>query len=381
MFLIAAALAYNAAMAPLTPASLKATVEKLAGWHTRNTSTPELSEAADWLADQYRAIPGAQVEIFRYRIHPGPRVPVEKEVVEVLTRFAPNLPEQPGIIAMGAHLDTINMKADPMTGRAPGANDDGSGIAATLDVARDLSQKPHSHPLLFIAFSGEEQGLFGSEALAAHAAEESWNLEAVLSNDMIGNGANLLGQEDRHHVRVFSEESPAHHSRELARWIEWLQRTEGQKGFEVKLVFRADRFGRGGDHSSFNRHGFTAVRLVDVHEEYSRQHTEADLPEGMDFDYLSRNAHLNDLVIRNLANSGPAPTDVKVDRRQSHDSHLTWKVSPDVKYIVYWRETTEPGWTHWKEVGSAGEASFPMVSKDDSIFAVGAVGGIPVPAS
>jgi Zn-dependent M28 family amino/carboxypeptidase len=272
------------------------------------------------------------------------------------------------------------MQADPMTGRAPGANDDGSGVAATLDTARELASLPRSHPTMFVAFSGEEQGLLGSEALAMHAAEEHWDIDAVLSNDMIGNSRDLLGRSDPHHVRLFSEESPRHQSRELARWIEWLDRTEGARRFGVKLVFRADRFGRGGDHSSFNRHGFTAVRFVDVYEEYTRQHTEKDLPEAMDFDYLSEVARLNALAMRHLANAAPQPTAVKVDRHQSHDTRLTWKGLPGERYIVYWRETTEPTWTHWKEVGAVESAEFPKVSKDDNIFAVGAAGGIPVPA-
>jgi len=368
---------------PFAPDSLRATIEKLSSWNTRNTSTPELGQAADWVADQFRAIPAAQVEIIPYQVIKGPRVPIDRQIVEVIARFpATTAAPEPGTIVMGGHLDSINMTpgADVFTARAPGANDDGSGVAATLATARWMATQSHSHPLMFVAFSGEEQGLLGSEALAERAAKEGWNLDALLSNDMIGNSQNLAGQKDSKHVRLFSEEGTTTQSRELARFIEWLARTSGPKGHGVKLVFRSDRFGRGGDHSSFNKNGFTAVRFVDVNEEYSRQHTPNDLPEFVDYDYLSKNARLNATVVDSLANAAPQPTRVRQDRRQNHDSTLTWVATPGVKYVVYWRATTSPTWEHFKAVGEVNTSAFKLVSKDDNVFAVGAEGGIPVEA-
>jgi Zn-dependent M28 family amino/carboxypeptidase len=231
---------------------------------------------------------------------------------------------------------------------------------------------------MFVAFSGEEQGLLGSAALADRAASEGWKIDALLSNDMIGNSENLSGRKDSTQIRIFSEDSLDHQSRELARYIEWLQRTEGVEGFRVKLVLRADRFGRGGDHTPFNRRGFTAVRLVEMHEEYSRQHTVQDQPDFVDFEYLSQVALLDALVLKNLANAAPAPTEVRVDRRQSHEASLTWRSAPGVSYTVYWRDTACPTWTHSVQVGETGEAQFPLTSKDDNFFAVGVHGGIPV---
>jgi hypothetical protein len=206
-------------------------------------------------------------------------------------------------------------------------------------------------------------------------------LEAVLSNDMIGNSADLSGQSDAHHVRIFSEESPRHQGRELARWIEWLQRTSGTKDLRVKLVFRPDRFGRGGDHTPFNKQDYTAIRVVDMFEEYSRQHTEKDLPEGMDFDYLARNARLNLLAMTRLGNAGPPPTRVREDRRQNHDSLITWQATPGVRYRVYWRDPTDPTWTHSKLIGTVDHIEFKLLSKDENVFAIGAEGGIPVIAN
>jgi hypothetical protein len=272
----------------------------------------------------------------------------------------------------------LNMSQDPLKGRAPGANDDGSGIAATLAVARVLASRKHSRPYMFVAFSGEEQGLVGSAALAKKLSGNNVPLEAVLNNDMIGNTDNLSDQSDAHRVRVFSEENENHRSRELARWMEWLQRTAGDEDLSIKLVFRPDRFGRGGDHTPFNRNGYTAVRLVEMHEEYSRQHTELDLPEAMNFDYLARVARLNLLAMKTLGVAGPSPTDVRVDRRQSHDAAITWTAHLGTSYRVFWRDTTDPCWTNSQTVGETNHIEFKRLSKDENVFGVAAENGFPV---
>ena len=370
-------------LAPLPkidPAALRATVEKLASWQNRHTASKGLEEAAEWIAGEYRKIPGAKVEIMRYPIVKGPRVPEDKETVEVLCRLEPTADPLPGLVIMGGHMDSINMlgPAD-VTLRAPGANDDGSGAAATLEVARAMASRPRRHPMLFVAFSGEEQGLLGSGALAARAKKESWPVDAVLSNDMIGNSRNGTGRHDDKHLRVFSEAVETHQGRELARFIEWLQRTEGQKGHSVKLVFRRDRFGRGGDHTPFNNAGFTAVRLTEMVEDYTHQHTPNDLPEHMDFPYLARNAMVNLLTVDRLANAGVAPTRVRIDRKQSHDTTLTWTATPGTSYVVYWRDTASGTWEHAQKVGAVATIRLD-VDKDNTEFAVGAEGGIPVPA-
>jgi hypothetical protein len=281
---------------------------------------------------------------------------------------------------MGAHLDTINVRglAD-VTLRAPGANDDASGIAAMLEVARIVATRPRRHPLLFAAFGGEEQGLVGSTVLAARARAERWTIEVLLSNDMIGNTRNAIGVHDDARVRIFSESSAAHQSRELARWMEWLQRTHGEPGHALKLVFRNDRFARGGDHTPFNNAGFTAVRMTEMIEDYAHQHTPDDLPEHIDYTYLARNVRINLLAIDHLANAGPPPTDVRVDRKQSHDATLTWTATPGVSYTTYWRDTASGRWESATPVGDVARATVD-VDKDNTEFAVGTDGGIPVPA-
>lgn len=370
-------------LAPLPkidPAALRATVEKLSSWTNRHTASDRLTEAAAWLAEEFGKIPGAQVETMRYPIRKGPRVPEDREVVQVLCRLEPTVDALPGLILMGGHFDTINMSGPAdLSLRSPGANDDGSGTAATLEVARAMGHRVRRHPLLFVAFSGEEQGLNGSTALAARAKAEGWAVDAVLNNDMIGNSRNGTGAHDDKRLRVFSEAVETHQGRELARWMEWLQRTEGQKGHSVKLVFRRDRFGRGGDHTPFNNAGFTAVRLTEMVEDYTHQHTPDDLPEHMDFPYLARNAAVNLLAIDRLANAGPPPTRVRVDRKQSHDTTLTWVATPGVSYVVYSRDTASGTWERALSVGPVATVKL-KADKDNTEFAVGAEGGIPVPA-
>lgn len=361
---------------------MQATIEKLASWHDRNTSNQTLFEAADWIKGEFEKIPGLKVELFKYQIHKGQRIPADKEVVEVVATLPGKTDRR---VIVGGHFDSINMQTpDMVSGRAPGANDDGSGVALTLELARILSQRQWNQTLMFVAFSGEEQGLLGSKALAQLAKAENWKIDAVQSNDMVGSSSNLEGEHDDSVIRVFSEDLDTHQSRECARFIELIARQAGikagRKPFGVKLVFRKDRFGRGGDHSSFNDQGFTAVRFVEPHEEYKHQHTPDDLPQFEDWKYLANVARVNLASMATLASADEQPTAVRIDRRQGYDTRVHWTGKSGVNYVVYWRETTSPVWQGWREVGAVAEATIQKVSKDDYVFAVGAAGGIPVEA-
>ncbi|HMS54957.1 MAG TPA: M28 family metallopeptidase [Fimbriimonadaceae bacterium] len=363
---------------------LRATVEKLASFHTRNTLSPTLNDAAKWLASEFEKIPGVKVELMTYTLPKSRRVPEDKQVVQVVATLPGKTDRR---ILMGGHLDSLNLEVDAATGRAPGANDDASGVAASLECARLMATKQWNHTLVFVGFTGEEQGLHGSQALAKRAKAEGWKLEAILNNDTVGSSSNKSGQKDEKHIRVFSEEylpnSAAtiqrHNSRELARYIEFVVRQQ-TKDFNVKLVLRRDRFGRGGDHTPFVEEGFDAVRFIEVHEEYTRQHTPDDLTEHMDWNYLANATKTNLRVLSALASAGDAPTDVRVRMDQSHDTTLTWKGTPGTKYVVYWRDT---GSTTWNTAIPAGEVETFLVkgvNKDDHFFAVGAENGVPVAA-
>ena len=352
-------------------ARMRATVERLAAFPTRNTLSPGLTEAAEWVAAEFRRIPGVEVELMKYTLPKGRRVPEDKEVVQVVAVLPGRTSRR---ILVGGHLDSLNLEVEPVTGRAPGANDDASGVALTLEMARVLATKKWDNTFVFVAFSGEEQGLNGSRALATRAKTEGWALDAVLNNDTVGSSKNKAGQEDRERVRVFSEEydptppsetRPAHNSRELARFIEFNVRGKVKaptgKPFGVKLVFRRDRFGRGGDHTPFVEAGFDGVRFIEVHEEYTRQHSPDDLPEFMDWEYLAAVARTNLVSMVALGNAAPAPTDVTVVRDQSHHTTIRWKPAPGAQSVVYWRETTSPVWQGWVSVG---EESRLRLSRD-----------------
>ncbi|MCW5947791.1 MAG: M20/M25/M40 family metallo-hydrolase [Fimbriimonadales bacterium] len=358
------------------PVRLRATVEKLASFHTRNTLSPTLTEAAEWLAEEYRKIPGIQVELMRYTIPAGRRVPEAKEVVQVVAKLPG---ESDRIVLVGGHLDSLNLQVDAETGRAPGANDDASGTALALELARVMAGRKWQQTLMFVGFTGEEQGLHGARALAKRAKSEGWKIDAVLNNDTVGSSENKAGQKDDRRVRVFSDESESHNSRELARLIEYLVRTN-MKDFEIRLVFRRDRFGRGGDHTPFNEEGFDAVRFIEVHEEYSRQHTHEDLPEYMDWSYLANVTKANLVAMYSLGLAGEPPTNVRIDMRQGHDTTITWQGKEGQSWVVYWRETTSPVWQGAFVVESATRFTLQQINKDDHVFAVGALGGIPVNA-
>lgn len=371
----------QAMMSQVSFERLRSTVEKLANFHTRNTNHPILFSAAEWLMGEFQKIPNIEVELMRYTIPQGRRVPQEKEVVQVVARLKG---ESDRIVLVGAHMDSLNLRDTGMEARAPGANDDASGCALVLELARILSSKRWKNTLMFVCFSGEEQGLLGARALATKAKTEGWQIIAMLNNDTVGSSTNLQGQSDPLHVRLFSDEGENHDSRELARFIEFITRNQvpisqdGKTFFNVKPVFRRDRIGRGGDHTPFAEQGFSAVRFVEVAEEYSRQHTAEDLPQYLDYDYLANVTRINLIAISNLANAGPAPKNVEFDKRQGYDTILRWESQPGAEYIVYWRETTSPVWQWSKEVGAVNTYILQKVSKDDHIFAVGAKGGIPV---
>ena len=356
--------------------SLRQTLTHLSTYPTRNTNTPELEKAAEWIASEFKKIPGLRVELMRYDVKKGRRVVADKSVVQVVA----TLPgESDKKVIVGGHLDTINLTGDPLTAIAPGINDDGSGVALTLECARILSQKRWRNTLVFVAFSGEEQGLFGSGALAERAQKESWKIEAMLNNDTVGASQGPGKLKDKKRVRLYSEESTDHNSRELARFIEW--ETRGKvKGFSPWLVFRKDRFQRGGDHAPFNIKGFNAVRFVEAIEYLTHQHTDKDTLEGIDFDYLANVVRLNLISLSSFASAADAPTNVRYDAKQAHDTIVRWNSQPGVSYRVYWRESSSSVWQGMVEAGEKNEVIIKGKNKDDHVFAVGAVGGVPISA-
>ncbi len=345
-------------------------IKHLSSMHTRNSLTKGIWDASEWCAEQLKKLNSVEVELMKYVLPASRRVPKDTECVQVV---ATKKGKSDRTLVIGAHLDSLNLSDNP-TGKAPGANDDASGCAAVLNAAQFFQSKSTECAIKFVLFSGEEQGLLGSKALAARAKAENWKIEAVLSNDTVGSSENLLGQKDKKQIRIFSEEKETHKSRELARLIEYKCKHLPVK---PKLVLRADRFGRGGDHTPFADAGFNAIRLVEVFEEYTRQHTTDDVEKHIDYNYLDGVCQLNNTALEFLANSQIAPTNVTTTRDNGHHTLVRWAGNPEGFYTVYWRETDSTTWQNHQDVHGL-ETILMKISIDDHYFAVGTNGGVPV---
>lgn len=307
------------------------------------------------------------------------------------------------VYVVSGHLDSRVTDVMNRTSDAPGANDDGSGVAGVIEAARIMSKYKFAATIIFVAVSGEEQSLLGSGFMAAKAKKEGWNIDAMLNNDMIGsNNSSETQIIDNTRLRVFSEGLPSYEldknaksirqfglendgkSRQLARYVKEIgERYVDQ--LEVKLIYRNDRFLRGGDHTPFVENGFPAVRITEMNENFEHQHQDlrtengvryGDLQEFMDFEYLRKNTAVNIAVLANLATAPSTPTDVKIDvKNLSNSSYLYWKAPANgtVKgYYVLMRETSSAVWEK-KFFTTATELRIPY-SKDNYLFAVQSIG-------
>jgi Zn-dependent M28 family amino/carboxypeptidase len=306
------------------------------------------------------------------------------------------------IFIISGHLDTRRTNVMDITGDAPGADDDGSGTSAVMECARIMSKHSFPATIIFVAVSGEEQGLLGSAYMAAKAKKENRNIEAVLNNDIMGsNNSNETNITDNTKVRVFSEGLPAYEtekkaleiralglendgkSRQLARYVKEV----GERyvdHLEVVMIYRNDRFLRGGDHIPYLQRGFTAVRITEMNENYTRQHQDVrmenniqygDLPQYIDYEYLRKNTALNLSNLANLAKAPSVPEEVKIEiKKLSNSTSLSWKQSKSGRekgYYVLIRETTSAVWEK-KIFTSARQIRLPY-SKDNYLFAVQSV--------
>lgn len=396
-----------AALEKVSPERLKTTVETLAGFGTRNTLSTEvdpargITAAARWIHDQLsRASPRLQVAYDDYDIPAqGARIVRDTRLRNVVAVLPGRSPRR---IYISGHYDSL---ARPVarpgaTGQAPasasggfdwsagdvpapGANDDGSGTALTMEAARVMAQSgiEFDATLVFIAFAGEEQGLVGAHLHAQKALADKAVIDAVFNNDIVGNSHGGNGIDDASTVRVFSEGPEDSASRQVARY---LQRMAGRyvPSHRVRLVARHDRFGRGGDHTAFNQRGYAGVRVSEARENYGRQHVVADTPDGVDPAYLARNTRVDVAAAAALALAPPAPVIVtergmpRLDRGASgYDARLRWTASPGAAgYRIFWRDAWTPDWQFERAVGSVTEVVLPDVSIDDVVFGVAAVG-------
>jgi hypothetical protein len=265
---------------------------------------------------------------------------------------------------------------------APGVNDDGSGVALTMELARVFSQSglEFEATLVFMCHVAEEQGLMGAKLHAQKAVHERVRIDAVLNNDIVGNDRGGNGVIDGASIRVYSEGPEDSASRELARYVErWGGRYV--PSHRVRLLSRPDRFLRSGDHTAYNQYGFAAVGFRESRENFTRQHDARDTFEGVSPAYLAQNARVNAAVASSLALAPPAPVVVTekgqptINRAPSgYDAHLQWKESPGASaYRVFWREAWGPDWQHEMLVGNVTEVTLPNTLIDDLVFGVSAV--------
>lgn len=391
--------------------NLETTVRKLVSFGTRHTlsdtkiKTKGIGAAQKWVKsefDKYALESNGRltstIDYFTIKAD-GKRITADSQIGNVMATLKGTDPNDNRILIISGHLDSrvtnvMNIKSD-----VPGANDDASGVAAVMELAKIMSKRSFPSTIIFVAVTGEEQGLYGSRHLAELAKESNWNIIAMLNNDMIGNslssGTNLR---DNTQVRIFSEAIPYLEtedeakmrkatnrdndspSRLLARYIKTVT-DQYVDQLKIKLVYRNDRFLRSGDHTPFSQNGFTAVRFCEMNENFDHQHQDlrtennikfGDLPEFMDFDYLRKNTCANLATLANLAWSPKAPINVGIEvKNLSNSSILIW-TAPEGKaqygYQILMRETSSPNWEKTFFVKGT-KAEIPY-SKDNYFFAV-----------
>jgi hypothetical protein len=406
----------KAALRGVSAGQIQSDIEKLVSFQTRSTISAQdaasiaagrgIGAAREWIKAEFerysRDCAGClEVKMDSFTQPVSERVPAPVGITNVYAVLKGTDPEvAKRIVLVSGHYDSRDGDRLDKTGIAPGANDDGSGTAVSLECARVLSKLRFPGTVIFLTVAGEEQGLYGSKHFADMAKAEGWNIEAVLNNDIVG-GDQSPGQ-DAKVVRVFSESIPDKPtearlrliaalgsendspSRELARYIAQTARTYETEVAPL-LEFRRDRYSRGGDHISFNEAGFAAVRFTEFRENYTRQHQNVrtengieygDLPKFVNFDYVANVARVNAATLAALASAPAPPKNVRLETKELvNDSTLVWDPPADRHasgYEVLWRATAAPDWEQSQSVGKVSRATVP-VSKDNVIFAVQAV--------
>jgi len=388
---------------------LKATITTLVGFGTRHTLSDTKSDkrgigaARRWVHsrfDQFSKDCGGCLTIETpSQTVTGKRIPQPTEIVDVVA-IQRGTSEPDRVVLITGHLDSrvtdvMNAKSD-----APGANDDGSGTAAVIEAARVLSKHKFAATIVYGVLQGEEQGLYGGKVLADYATSQHWKVEADLNNDIVGNTHGQDGVNDNTIVRVFSEgtksgetldqakyrryhggevDSP---SRNVMRMLAGLS-DQYLTNFHVRMVYRTDRYGRGGDQVPFLEAGYPAVRVTEAHENYTRQHQDlrvengihyGDTIDGVDFAYLAQVTRLNALGLATMAAAPAPPAGVDIDGAVSTDTTIHWQpVAGAAGYRVWWRDTIAPQWQQSRWVGDATQVTLKDIVVDDAFFGVSAV--------
>jgi hypothetical protein len=393
--------------------SLESYVRKMVSFGTRNTLSTQkdpkrgIGAARNWVLSRFsefaRASGGRMTAMIdTVTLQKQRRVDTLTLLGNVVATLKGSDPADDRVFLISGHLD--NMRSDVMdrTGDAPGANDDASGVAAVMECARIMSKYTFPATIIFIAVSGEEQGLLGAEHMAETAKNHKWNIEGVLNNDIMGsNNSSETNIINNTKIRIFSEAFSIQDTgraaltirtlglendgkaRQLARYVKEI----GERyvdNLEIVMIYRNDRFLRGGDHTPYVNRGFAAVRITEMNENYYHQHQDVrkengiqygDLPEFMDFEYLRKNTGMNLCNLANLAKSPSMPQETRVDaRRLTNYTNLSWKAPKSGKvkgYYILIRETTSPVWQ--KKIFTSSTSIDLPYSKDNYFFGVQSV--------
>lgn len=389
---------------------LESTIRSLVGFGTRHTLSDTQSDkrgigaARRWTKARFEAISkdcgGCLTVETPSQVVTGRRIPKPTEVMNVLA-IQKGATDPGRVIIIAGHIDSRVSDVMDFTSDAPGANDDASGVAAVIEAARVLSKHRFPATLVYAVLSGEEQGLYGGKILADYARANGWKVVADLNNDIVGNSRGQSGVMNNTQVRVFSEgtkavETPEQAnsrrynggevdspSRNLARYLDGLA-DKYLTNFDVVMVYRTDRYGRGGDQVPMLEAGYPAVRVTEAVENYDRQHQDlrtekgrvyGDTIEGVDFTYLAQVTRLNTVAMASLASAPPPPSGVKIEGAVSADTKVSWTPTPGAAgHRVWWRVTTDPTWrlNRWVP-GPAATATLKDVVIDDYFFGVSSV--------
>lgn len=332
----------------------------------------------------------------------GRRIIKDTKVVNVMAIQRGSLYPNRYVI-MSGDIDSRVSDVNDFTSDSPGANDNATGMAGTIEAARVLSKYKFPVSIIYVGLSGEEQGLYGGKIMAKYAKENAWDIMGILNNDMIGNIRGIDGVIDNSTFRVFSEaismntteaekssmrfyggevDGP---SRQLARYIDKLT-DEYMTNLDAIMVYRLDRFGRGGHHRPFNDEGFTGVRIMEIHENYNRQHQDirveneihfGDVIEGVNFEYAAKLTAVNCLTLASLAAAPLEPKNVMIAGAVQPSTRLKWDNVEDenvIGYKIYWRDTTSPVWQKSRFVGKVADYTLENIVIDNYLFGVASIG-------
>ncbi|MEM7186210.1 MAG: M28 family metallopeptidase [Bacteroidota bacterium] len=392
---------------------LEADIATLAGFGTRHTlsdtvsNTRGIGAARRWIKTEFEKISAdcnGCLDVFYQKdlvkAEENRRIPKDVWVVNVAAvQKGTKYPNR--YIIMSGDIDTRVSDPNNYTDDSPGANDNATGMAGAIEAARVLSKYQFENSVVYLGLSGEEQGLFGGKGFARYAKEQGWEIIGVLNNDMIGNITGVNGVVSNRDFRIFSEPVPPTEterqrnlrrfyggevdgiSRQLARYVHTTTRTYMPE-MNPLLIYRLDRFGRGGHHRPFNDLGFAGIRIMEAHENYTQQHQDIRMEDGIEygdklkfvnFDYARKLTAVNAVAMASLAWAPPAPTNVAIGGIVEPSAKLRWnKVDGATGYKIYWRDTTSPTWDHYKYVGNVSEHTLDGIVIDNYFFGVAAVG-------